>query len=70
MKLLRVTMQVGREDKNGWRLSFGLPTFYLDGDQHGLTTEDEAEEFLKKVVASVAPGWWAAPVTTDVEKWG
>lgn len=49
MDLWIVTVQ--KHEQNGeWRSSFGLPTFFLDGDVQGITGEEHAEAIARRIV--------------------
>jgi len=44
-----VQVQISRI-KNGWTLSFGLPSFQLDGTYLGIVNEEHAIEFVKRIL--------------------
>ena len=53
MKLFRVQAAVCIV-RDGWALTVQVPTFYLDGDQHGLKGEEEARQFAERMVRGLA----------------
>lgn len=50
--LFRVTATVGRTVDGWWRVQ-QVPTFLLDGDQHGIQTEKDAERFAERMLVSL-----------------
>lgn len=52
MRLFRLTATVGRSVNGYWRTS-QVPTFLLDGDTQGLTSETDAERFAELMLADI-----------------
>jgi hypothetical protein len=51
--LYQITIQINTEDHEGWRRSYGVPTFYLDSAMQGIRTAKHAAEVGLHVVSSV-----------------
>ena len=49
----RVTVALGRTVHGAWRMDY-VPTFVLDADIHGLSSEREAEEFAERMISELA----------------
>jgi hypothetical protein len=43
------------QTRDGWRRSFGLPTFLLDGNIQGIISEAHAEQIARNLIISIDP---------------
>lgn len=56
MLLYQIMVQYTRHNPlTGWKLSGGLPTFYLRDDMQGITSVEHAEVIARKMLETIAP---------------